>query len=231
MIRLATKAVLLGEGVDVEGVLVPDQWWILSGEVISDAGYNQVHLVLLGRRQQLHYIFERGWKIGMHRNDKAEEAPEDSAAIGELDDRKRCHGISDWGSRSAGPRRMIRRGLYQLGEDRRAVGDVDFRYSELIGVQRAKDDVCMGMVRNLSVIGRGFLRRDRYRAGHSRSETTAAGADVLMLLYRPFVHSLHCGLSKPVIVWTKASEAPSIVTRFDRNIVKYINLRTPHESQ
>jgi hypothetical protein len=92
----------------------------------------------------------------VHGNDKAEEAREDCAAIGELDDRKRCHGISDWGSRSAGPRR-IRRGLYQLGEDGRAVGEVDFRYSELIGVPRAKDDVCMGMVRNLSAIAGGFL--------------------------------------------------------------------------
>lgn len=165
----------------MEGVLVSDQWWILSGDVISDAGHDLVHLVLLGRRQQLHYIVERGRKIGVHRDDKAEEVPEDFPAIGELDDRKRCHGIGDWGRRSAGPRR-IRRGLYQLGEDGRAVGDVDFRYSEPIGVQRAKDDVCMGMVRNLSAIGRGLLRGDRYGAGHSRSAATAAGADVLMTL-------------------------------------------------
>jgi hypothetical protein len=37
LIGLVTHAVLLREEVNVEGVLVPDQWRMMSGEVISDA--------------------------------------------------------------------------------------------------------------------------------------------------------------------------------------------------
>jgi len=37
LIRFSTKAVLLGERVNVESVLVSDYWWILLSDMISDA--------------------------------------------------------------------------------------------------------------------------------------------------------------------------------------------------
>ncbi len=83
--------------------------------------------------------------MGGHGNDKTEEAGEDAAAIGELDDRKGCSGIGGDTLNGVGIRRT-RRSSYQVGEDGRAIDDVDLWYSELMGIASAKDDICMRMV-------------------------------------------------------------------------------------